>query len=80
MGKNAKVEDYAGFCCKKHDIFTNPVFKNVVYLFIYLFIYLSIYLLIDFNLYLFDGLVPKTRVKKFNIFRQEFRAIRQFRI
>ena len=51
-----------------------------IYLFIYLFIYLSIYLLIDFNLYLFDGLVPKTRVKKFNIFRQEFRAIRQFRI
>ena len=31
MGKNAKVEDYAGFwafCRKKHEIFTNPVFKN----------------------------------------------------
>ena len=31
MGKSAKVEDYAGFwafCCKKHEIFTNPVFKN----------------------------------------------------
>ena len=30
-GKNAKVEDYAGFkaiCRKKHKIFTNPVFKN----------------------------------------------------
>ena len=29
--KNAKVEDYAGFwafCRKKHEIFTNPVFKN----------------------------------------------------
>ena len=31
MGKNAKVEDYAGFqafCRKKHEIFTSPVFKN----------------------------------------------------
>ena len=29
--KNAKVEDYAefwAFCRKKHEIFTNPVFKN----------------------------------------------------
>ena len=29
--KNAKVEAYQGFlafCCKKHEIFTNPVFKN----------------------------------------------------
>ena len=31
MGKIAKVEDYAGFWafyCKKHEIFTSPVFKN----------------------------------------------------
>ena len=31
MGKSAEVEDNAGFwafCCKKHEFFTNPVFKN----------------------------------------------------
>ena len=39
MGKNAKVENYAGFQAfwpKKHEIFTNPVFKNPGIFMIYL--------------------------------------------
>ena len=59
MSKNAKVEDYAefwAFCCKKHEIFTNPVFKNTgiyTYIHIYIYTYIHIYIYTYIHIYIY---------------------------